>query len=211
MKRKPSPQEKKRLRYAKDFFNAAEYPHAFRVGWPRKKARANRKFRREVHELLRGARHVSEERVNEVADDRPITRKYIGKSIPRERPRKWGVITLREKVAGTLEDRIQRIARNYFKEPYDPNKHRRRFSNVLTAIVEGRTDSSAKVAHFLREMLGPSDPGSESSFPYRRQWLRSFFSDEPEWEERLLAWIRESAATASAVGSRLVNSHGDHK
>ena len=194
MKRKLSPQEKKRLRYAKDFFNVAEYPHAFRVGWPRKKARMNRKFRRGVHELLREARYVSEETMNEADDYQPITRKYIEKSIPRERPRKWGVITLREKVDGTLEDRVHHIGWNYFKEPYDSNKHRRRFSNYLTTIVEGRTDYSAKIAQFLWEILSPSDPRSESSFSYTRRWLRSFFSDEPEWEERLLTWIRKSVA-----------------
>ena len=48
MVRRRTPQEKKALVYNKDHHIDTEYPHAFRIGWPRKKAGAHRAYRRTV-------------------------------------------------------------------------------------------------------------------------------------------------------------------
>jgi len=48
-----SPQAKKRLSLTRDRIVDAKYPKVFRKNWPRKKARAERSFRRSVKQALR--------------------------------------------------------------------------------------------------------------------------------------------------------------
>ncbi len=52
MSKVKNPHEKKRLAYDRDHVSPAEYPHAFRKTWPRKKARAERRARRKVRQVL---------------------------------------------------------------------------------------------------------------------------------------------------------------
>lgn len=81
MSKVKTPQEKKRLAYDRDHVSPAEYPHAFRKTWPRKKAQAERSARREVRQLLgTGGDEIA------VAN---VLRKEV---------RKWGSISLRENV-----------------------------------------------------------------------------------------------------------------
>jgi hypothetical protein len=53
MSKVKSPQEKKRLAYDRDRVTLAEYPHAFRKTWPRKKAKAQGAARRKVRQTLK--------------------------------------------------------------------------------------------------------------------------------------------------------------
>ena len=82
MSKVKTPREKKRLAYDRDHVSPAEYPHAFRKTWPRKKAQAERSTRRKVRQALRG-----------VGDDGTIC-----STIRRKKVRKWGSISLRENV-----------------------------------------------------------------------------------------------------------------
>src|SRR5260370_33754887 len=91
MKKGRSPQQKKALAYHKDRFVVAEYPHAFRRKWPRKRAYASRAYRHRVHQmlgehkgpLLQESDDAEGERVN---------------AVHRREVRKWGTMTLRERV-----------------------------------------------------------------------------------------------------------------
>jgi hypothetical protein len=83
-----SPREKKRLAYDRDHVTAAEYPHAFRKQWPRKKARANRACRRQVRQVLQAA--DGEIAVHEIR---------------REQVQKWGVVTVRTRIEQKREKR----------------------------------------------------------------------------------------------------------
>jgi hypothetical protein len=76
-----APLKKKRLAYDRDHVTPAEYPHAFRRKWPRKKAKAERATRRKVRQVLKMT-----------GDQAAIA------DVRRERVRKWGSITLRESV-----------------------------------------------------------------------------------------------------------------
>jgi hypothetical protein len=55
MSKVKSPVDKKRLVYDRDHVTPAEYPHAFRKQWPRKKAKAERAARRKVRQVLQVA------------------------------------------------------------------------------------------------------------------------------------------------------------
>lgn len=58
MKRRRSPGEKKALAYEKDHIIAAKHRHGFRKQWPLNKAHANRRYRRQVHQLLAAAQQI---------------------------------------------------------------------------------------------------------------------------------------------------------
>ena len=109
-KAQKSPQQKKDLEYSKGHFTFAEYPHAFRRNWKRKKARANRKYRRKADELLAQVKpEMPANDVGVIAGD--ITVAQLAKSVLRERLRKSGTVTVGEKVNLTLEKRAKTVGR----------------------------------------------------------------------------------------------------
>jgi hypothetical protein len=79
MSKVKSPVDKKRLVYDRDHVTPAEYPHAFRKQWPRKKAKAERAARRKVRQVLQAS-----------GEDTAAT------VVRREPVRKWASISLRE-------------------------------------------------------------------------------------------------------------------
>src|SRR5437879_4167166 len=82
-----SPRRKKKHALDWDHVTPAEYPHAFRKLWPRKKAHTTRAHRRKVRQLL-GAGEDS----------------AVG-AVRREEVRKWEVITVRERIQYKQEKR----------------------------------------------------------------------------------------------------------
>jgi len=96
MKKRLSPQEKKRVAYEKDHYvSAGESRHAFRKNWPKKKRKANKIHRHRASEAL----HSLERMANlAVVEDSPIevTADQLRKADPREKLTKWGVQSLRE-------------------------------------------------------------------------------------------------------------------
>jgi hypothetical protein len=79
-----------------------------------------------------------------------------------------------------LQQRIRRTAWNHFRWPYHGGRDRQRFVGFLNAITQGRNGQSAELAQFFQQLL-------ESRA--HREWLDEFFRDEPEWRERVDAWI----------------------
>jgi len=92
-----SPPEKKKLAYQRDHFSGSEYPHRFRVTWPRKEAAASRAYRRTVAQRLSAAQH----RESEVAAEGDVG------NIRRRIVRKWGARTLHDRVAGKISRRLR--------------------------------------------------------------------------------------------------------
>jgi len=79
MSKVKTPHKKKRLAYDRDHVSPAEYPHAFRKNWPRKKATAERRARRKARQVLAAT-----------GDDTEVA------TIRRKQIWKWGVLTVRE-------------------------------------------------------------------------------------------------------------------
>jgi hypothetical protein len=195
MPRRKSPQEKKALSYRKDYKSVAEYPHAFRQYWPLKEARANRKYRRQVRQIVSG---VARPEAVEDRDDLPL------RPVRRDFVRKWRVVSLAEWAQQVHKARVSRTCWNYFKNPYQSGRDRERFMAFLDTLTEGGTAYSRELAFFFNQLLEPPEIpvqadfiGPPSGFPFSpgpRAWLRAFFRDEPEWEFRLRAWIASMAA-----------------
>ncbi|MBN1429591.1 MAG: hypothetical protein JXB07_14570 [Anaerolineae bacterium] len=116
---------------------------------------------------------------------RPVRRKKISK---------WGVVALGVWIQEQKRTRIDRIAWNFFKTPYDSKTHRERFARFLQTLTEGHSEHSRALACLFDDILAPPRPRP----PYgrvrvdrRKAWLQAFFQDEPVWKDRLLAWIEE--------------------
>lgn len=129
-------------------------------------------------------------------------------TLPRRRLSKWTgrwtPVPLGEWVQQHLATRRHRIAWNFFKEAYEPRRHRKRFARFLTSLTEGRSAASRVLADVFGRLLAGQVPMSQpGAFTrYHRtgsnpaHWLRAFFADEPEWEHRLRNWIRDPARRA---------------
>ncbi len=93
-----NPTLKKALAYKKDHRVAAEYPHAFRRIWPRKKAWANRKYRHRAQQRLAEAMSYGPD---EQADSSVLP-------VRRDKQRKSGVMPLEKWVLRVLRARASR-------------------------------------------------------------------------------------------------------
>jgi hypothetical protein len=87
--------EKKKVAYQRDHFSWSEYPHRFRVTWPRKKAVASRAYRRTTAQRLSAAQYCDSRVAGEV-------------DVDGIRRRKWGASTLRDRVLGKISQRLRR-------------------------------------------------------------------------------------------------------
>lgn len=189
MPTRKSPAEKKVLAYQKDHIVNAEYPHAFRRQWPVKKARANRAFRRQAHQLLN--------EVDSATLDQDDSGEVQLETVRRRVVRKWGSpAPLGAWVEERKRLRVVRTAHNFFKTPYASHQHRERFTAFLATLVEGRAGNSRELAVFLNDLLDAPESAERPPYPYgaspgQRQWLTAFLYDSPEWEPRLRAWIRQ--------------------
>lgn len=191
MKQRKSPQQKKILSYKRDRRIAAEYPQAFRRYWPLKKARASRKYRRQVTQAL-----------NEVKEQvKPGDGEYFhiqSTPVRRDKVQKWEPNRpLREWVDSRLKQRVEFTARNFFKQPYDRALHRDRFVRFLSTLTQGHSISSRKLALRFGALLQPpeaADSIAQRSLGSREKqdqlWLQAFFQDEPEWERKLWDWVK---------------------
>ena len=104
-----SPQEKKRLAYAKDHFSPGEHSSS-RHSWGRKKTSTRRQYRRKSDELFGAVKPgMDAESVSRITED--VTVGHVQKSVTKRKVSKWGVLTLAEKVPLTLERREERIRR----------------------------------------------------------------------------------------------------
>ena len=107
-----SPPEKKKLAYKRDHFDAAEYPHRFRVTWPRKEAKATRRHRRTVAQRLSAAHHRDTEAAAQI-DVGDIRRKVV---------RKPGPATLQQRITHKVERRRQGYGARKARRLKSPSK-----------------------------------------------------------------------------------------
>jgi hypothetical protein len=190
MKKARSPQQKKTLAYHKDRFVVAEYPHAFRRKWPRKRAYASRAYRHRVHQLLGEHKGTLLQESDAAGGERV-------KAVHRREVRRWGTMTLRERVHFRQWRRASGTARKYFSYPYSAERDRQRFTMFLASLTTGATPALRDVALFFADLLDAAQHASPDVSAYmpgynshqRPSWLRAFLRDEPEWEPRLRAWI----------------------
>ena len=198
MERKRNPSEKKALDYRVQHRYVGEYVQRELRSWPKKKQLRNQTYRRRVERSLDRALNkagVEMEDVSPAPVRRIKSRRYV-----------WGPVPLGEWVAGKLSRRVERTAWNYFKEPYDSQRHRKTFSAILASLTKGRSAHSRALAERFAGLLAGIDPELLKEGRYvltgaphyavarGRQvntWLQAFFRDEPEWEPRLRAWIIE--------------------
>jgi len=186
------PREAKEIDYARHRRSAAEYPHSWRRQLPRKKAHAQRAFRRSEAKTLRAARGtVRGSQAEQTAADLD--------DLQRETVVPWTVPTLREHVNRVLDNRVERLAWNYFKSPYNSARHRQSFARFLAALTAGRQGHSRDYAQRFESILAtPPAPtsgllGSWPPDPARiHRWLLEFFADEPEWDQHLRDWIAQT-------------------
>ncbi len=184
MTRRRTPQEKKHNEYTKDYSTPSS--HGFRQSLPREKARANRAYRRQVHQRVDTFEAYQGDTVPERLSSAQVRRKRVQKD--------YGVAPMGEVIERRLEGRIERIAQTtFFRHEYNSVRDRERFADFLAAQVRGRTETSRNLALYLNKLMYPP-PQYENKYLPRfweknQQWFRSFFQDEPEWEVRLRTWI----------------------
>ncbi|HWB33520.1 MAG TPA: hypothetical protein VG714_10120 [Acidobacteriaceae bacterium] len=106
---KKSPQEKKQLAYDRDHYSSGESDKA-RRSWGRKKANANRQYRRKSDELFAEIKPgMDASNASEIAEE--LTVAHVQKSLTRKRLQKWSAVTLRETVSRSLTHREERAGR----------------------------------------------------------------------------------------------------
>lgn len=187
MSKLTDPTEKKMVAYKEDHRVPAEHPHAFRHSFPRKKARASRIYRHQVRRYVEdNTERILQEEESSVP---PVRRKSV---------RKWGSVPLGKWVAYRQAKRIRQVAWNYFRNPYERERDRERFSTFLAATMAIDTADTRALAlhwHALLHGFEPGQPRVYMNDDRRSAWLKAFLADNPEWDQRLHAWM-ESADKA---------------
>ncbi|MBE9552299.1 MAG: hypothetical protein IMF05_02435 [Proteobacteria bacterium] len=178
-KRRRTPQEKKRLRYERDFDPNSEYPHGFRKTWPRKKAKKQRAHRHAVKQDLEAL--LNGEVLDKVEDRVGGRRKFA--------LRKWGVRSLGERVRNSLQKRRDTIGWNFFSRRYSPPRHREKFIAFLESLMKGDSAETELRKDVVRGWLQPRQ--GLYHFGHRLRWLDAFFTNAPEWKTKLLDWLKE--------------------
>jgi hypothetical protein len=173
------PQEKKLDEYTKDYFTPSS--HGFRQSLPREKARANRAYRRQVHQ------RVATFKANE---DDVVPERLSPWQVRREKVWKDGAVPMGEAIRRRLEGRVYRTARTkFFSHKYNGDADRLRFSRFLAAQVVSETDNSRRLAMHFKDILYLFGVNGSRYWQWHYDWLRAFLQDEPEWEDRLRTWI----------------------
>lgn len=185
MKRRLTPQEKKKLAYARDHYvSAGESRHAFRKNWPKKKAMANQKRRHHAAQKLSILAKLGD--FDSIEDSHfEITAPELAKLDPREKLFKVGVKSLREYIDKNAEKRTSRAWRRA-----ESRKLVAARCNELIAALEN-SPSSRMARAFLRDVATSGDWGW--SFWRFLQWY-------PESRPRLeKAWLKAAKAREKAV------------
>jgi len=167
MKKRVSPQEKKRLAYERDHYvSGGESRHAFRRNWPKKKAMLNQKHRHRAAQALHKLEKLGD--FKSIEDSTiEITANQLRKAHPREKLQKWGVMSLQEFVTGNQEARENRAQR-------------------ATSERE-RVDGSCKdlISAFERDPQSPKALKLLRAVATNDLYLRLFLERNPEWQPRL--------------------------
>jgi hypothetical protein len=125
-----NPEEKKRLSLARDYRTFAEYPKAHRNAWPRRKAGANRQFRRNAKIALAGADEAD-------ADDAALSETMTARPCRK----RWPVLPLAKAISVRLE---QRTLRTFGKVRRWSSRSRAERKAALAAAAKQVTLAAAK-------------------------------------------------------------------
>jgi hypothetical protein len=167
MSKRRTPHEKKADSYRRDWrTNSRIDQSALRVGRRRRKAGINRANRRIARTQLAA---TSNDRVDILIPQRPPWRRW---HVP---------VRLDRWVESRLDGRREHAGWNYFKQPYETERHRVRFAAFLTALLATSGDEARHLVPVWQDRL-------EDHFT-ARPWLESFFEDEPALRDSLNAWI----------------------
>lgn len=189
MKRRLTPQEKKKLAYEKDHYvSGSESRHAFRKNWPKKKAKLNQKHRHRAARKLSAMEKLGD--ISSVENSQfEITAEELRKIDPREKLFKFGVKSLREFVETNAENRERRTWRRV-----EMRKLIAARCKQLIATLE--TNPSSRTARaFLRDVASAGSWGWDF-------WI--FLQWHPEFRPRLeKAWLVATKVAEKAEMKRL--------
>ena len=188
--RRKTPREKKRRDLKNQRRGFSEYHHALRHGkWRKKRRTTHRVERSRVATLLAEAR-------GDPAQGGVDAEEVDVGGVLKKRIQKWGATPLGQWVKDRLDRRVARYAWNFFKDPYQRQRHREPFANVLEALVTDHDGGSTRLGQRIRLLLDSLDAPmamavEEADYHIVRdaRWLQAFFEDEPEWRARLRAWL----------------------
>ena len=185
------PAEEKERSYKRDRYVRAEYPHAFRKQWPRKKAYAQRKYRHQTRQAVQAATpdKISADELDDIDVE----------SVRRVPIRKWGfpgetTARLEDIIQQRLERRAQAALTRFFKYAYDSNRDRERFEQFLEAVISSDSALNQHIVQAFQQLLDA--PQMVTIAGYQRQsrrsaWLDTFLADQPVWAKRLESRIGE--------------------
>jgi hypothetical protein len=171
------------LEKAKDYkqqsVNLAEYPKRAVVSRRKKKKGLNRQVRRKVVQLLHQETPLRDDQEHRLPESLRIRR------VPKGDGTKLG-----KALEYKLQRRSSTLGANYFKQPYS-SRLREGFVAFLEGQTAGDSDKAVnqKAATYFAKCLEPHSTNQWRWFVGKHAWLESFFKDEPEWRERLVAWI----------------------
>src|SRR5687768_15643094 len=144
MKRRRTPQEKKRLEYTKDHTTPSS--HGFSKSLPRERARANQAYRRLVHQRVAAFEVHEEDDVPERLRPEQVRRKRVRKDYGSVNP-------MGEVIKDRLHGRIIAPFWNFIRDEYNSSSDREKFVGFLTAQVGGRTEISRELAQVFRKLI----------------------------------------------------------
>lgn len=189
MKRRLTPQEKKKLAYGKDHYvSGGESRHAFRKNWPKKKAMLNQKDRYRAAQKLAVLEKLGD--IDSIEDSQvEITAEELKKVDPREKLFKFGVKSLREFVDRNAEERESRAWRRVKTRKLVAARCKQ-----LIATLETNPNSRTAQA-FVRDVATTGSWGWDF-------WI--FLRWHPEFRSKLAkAWLAAAKAAEKAEMKRL--------
>lgn len=150
-KERKSPQLKKELEYTRDRFTFGWHSsRMFPRTWKRKKAHANREYRRKSQAVLTRVKpEVSAHDVESIGDD--LTSARFRKSISRKRLRKVGTVTIGQKIKKKLENREETAGRRVKSRQQDD----RRAASAIAILSRLEGDALIDVARRAEMLCGP--------------------------------------------------------
>jgi hypothetical protein len=175
MSRVKNPQQKKRNELRSDHRTAMEAPHAFRKGWPKKKALANRRHRRRLQAQLHGIESGSDP---DGFSAEPHLRSLV----------KSGTTSLSEAVRNGITARVTWTGAQYTLKPYS-RAAAEKFRQCVASLVRGRRGRSRDYARWLLSLIDEQQVPT-STLWYQQRWVHRFLADYPEVGGSIREWAR---------------------
>jgi hypothetical protein len=182
-----NPQEKKELAYKKDRIGSNRSGQ-YRGSWKRKEKLEQRRERRVNRTTVR-------------SESLRVTNDFVETDFNLQKKKKlksWGNVALGEHVGNLGFQRISLLGRNFFKSNYDSTIHKVRFTRFLNGILLVPNKFEADIRLFFKKAMEPfastgkhlDDPDvGDFNLCLRTIWLKEYFKEVPEMEQRIRWWI----------------------